>query len=290
MVRAFAPFGTLLQQAGACAVGCLPLSVLKERMPEAALAPVLETLPEMKGLLCAAFPYATGQEPPGPFSRYARGGDYHTVLRLRLEPVIAKMETAFPGHHFRYYADASPFPEVWAAARAGLGLLGQNGLLITESAGSYVFLAFLASDLEIASTAGDIRPCRGCGACIRQCPAAALSGDAPREQVCLSALTQRRGTLTEAQQALIRESGSLWGCDRCQLCCPENQQLTAVPLPEFLPLAPIPPEDLTLSDKAFRKKYAGRAFTWRGVAPLRRNAGLLGLLPAEANTETTKEL
>ena len=78
-------------------------------------------------------------------------------------------------------------------------------------------------------------------------------------------------TLTEAQRALVRKGGMLWGCDRCQTVCPENARRTVPPLPEFLPGPDPSPGELALSDRAFRRTFADRAFVWRGVQPLRRN-------------------
>ena len=168
----------------------------------------------------------------------------------------------------------SPFPEVYAAALAGLGRLGQNGLLITERAGSFVFLGFLATDAALPETAGEIIPCSGCGACEKACPGGALR-ERFEEVRCLSAITQKRGQLTAEQAALVKQGGMLWGCDRCQMACPENQNRTVFALPEFLPQADPAAAELRLSDRAFRRKFAGRAFTWRGVQPLRRNLEIL---------------
>ena len=91
----------------------------------------------------------------------------------------------------------------------------------------------------------------------------------------MSAITQKRGLLTEEETALVKRGGMLWGCDRCQLVCPENQNRTVLPLPEFLPQADPTEQELALSDRAFRRQFAGRAFTWRGVQPLRRNFEIL---------------
>ena len=264
----------LLQQAGACAWGCVDVERLWEQMTEASRLRALQTTPGLKRLVCAAFPYGPEQLTVGRISLYARGADYHRVLQARMAPVAEEMARRYPGYRFDFYADASPFPEVYAAALAGLGKLGQNGLLITEKAGSFVFLGFLATDAELPETAGEVVPCRGCGACKKACPGGAL-GEGLDQSRCLSALTQQRGSLTEEQTALIKWGGMLWGCDRCQLACPENQSRTAPPLPEFAPLPDPAEADLQLSDRAFRRTFEGRAFTWRGVQPLRRNCEIL---------------
>ena len=263
-----------LAQMGACATGCVAASRLREYMSDVQWARAQQTTPGLKSLICAAFPYGPERVTPGKVSLYARGADYHQVLRQRLESVAAELSRRYPGCRFDFYADVSPFPEVYAAALAGLGKLGKNGLLIVPGAGSYVFLGFLATDAELPETVGEIVPCVGCGACKKACPGGAL-GETLDQNRCLSAITQMRGELTEEQTALVKQGGMLWGCDRCQLVCPENQGRTVPPLPEFLPLPDPTAEDLQLSDRAFRKAFAGRAFTWRGVQPLRRNHEIL---------------
>ena len=264
----------LLRQAGACAVGCVAAEKLRPRMSGEAWGRALQTTPGLKRLICAAFPYGPEGYTPGKISLYARGADYHQVLRARLAPIAEELSRRHPGCRFDFYADASPFPEVYAAALAGLGKLGRNGLLITENAGSFVFLGFLATDAQLPETVGEIIPCSGCGACQKACPGGAL-GQRFDEGRCLSAITQKRGQLTAEETDLVKQGGMLWGCDRCQLVCPENQNRTVPPLPEFLPQADPSAADLQLSDRAFRRQFAGRAFTWRGVQPLRRNLEIL---------------
>lgn len=264
----------LLEQAGACAVGCVAAQRLRQHMDGQAWERAVQTTPGLQSLICAAFPYGPEHITPGRLSLYARGADYHAVLRARLEPVAQAFSRQYPGHRFDFYADVSPFPEVYAAALAGLGRLGKNGLLITEGAGSLVFLGFLSTDAELPETGGEIVPCRGCGACKNACPGGAL-GEALDQSRCLSAITQMRGDLNAEQAALVKQGGMLWGCDLCQLACPENQHRSVFALPEFLPQPDPAEEDLLLSDRQFRKTFAGRAFTWRGIQPLRRNHRIL---------------
>jgi epoxyqueuosine reductase len=238
------------------------------------LARAEELLPGHRGLICAAFPYFSGAA-EGNLSLYARGQDYHTVVKHRLERAAEWLRQTY-GCSAIPMADVSPFPEVWAAACAGLGKLGQNGLLLTEEYGSFVFIGLLLTDLPLEGGGAPV-PCVGCGACLRACPGGALQENGRVEEAaCLSALTQQRGELTEQQAAAVAKHGLIWGCDACQLACPENKRARETALEEFREdlLCSLKEEDVAMGDRAFRKRYAGRAFTWRGVQPLRRNLEL----------------
>lgn len=262
-------------QAGACAWGCLRAEEILPRLNGEQQARLRERMSTFAALLCAAFPYG-GAEAAKRISRYAWGEDYHAVLARRLAQAGARLQEEGLIGQYACWSDLSPFPEVLCAAMAGLGKLGENGLLLTREAGSYVFLGFLTVDRPLSSTKGETASCRSCGACRRACPGGAISREGFRPERCLSALTQQRGVLTAEQEALLQAGGLIWGCDRCQIVCPENRSRTAQPLPEFSAEEPqLTGEDLALSDRVFRRRFAGRAFAWRGVQPLRRNAALL---------------
>lgn len=258
-------------RSGAAAAGFVSKDWYLSRMTPAQIARAEELLPGHTGLVCTAFPYFAGNA-LGNLSLYARGQDYHTVIKTRLEQAAEQLRQEY-GCSAIPMADVSPFPEVWAAACAGLGKLGQNGLLLTAEYGSFVFIGLLLTDLPLQGGAAPV-PCKGCGACLRACPGGALAANGQVDAVrCLSALTQQRGDLTEEQARAVAAHPLIWGCDTCQLVCPENRKASETALPEFREnlLHDLRPEDVTIGDRAFRRKYAGRAFTWRGVQPLRRN-------------------
>lgn len=218
----------------------------------------------------AAFPYYAGRA-AGNLSLYARGIDYHRVLNARLRAAAELLGL----REYAVYADASPFREVALAAAASLGVVGDNGLLITPRHGSFVFLGVLCGAMPPDRTPQAAAECVHCGACRTACPGGAL-GASFCEARCLSHLTQTRGALEETQRALLARAHTVWGCDLCQLCCPMNDAAEKTELPEFLHdlYRDLPGDTCVLSERAFRKKYANRAFSWRGNTPLRRNLSL----------------
>jgi epoxyqueuosine reductase len=272
-------FETLFASSGAAGWGCCAFSDLT--LTETQKAEVYSLCAQPEGVLIAAYPYFAG-EIPGNLSLYARGEDYHLVLGRRLAVVCAALEDVYPGHHFLPGADNSPLPEVQIARRAGLGIQGRNGLVILPPYGSYLFLGTILTDLPLESPTEEAPGCLDCGACLRACPGNALGEMGVDESRCLSALTQKKGTLTEEETALLQTHPLIWGCDRCQQVCPYNREAAVSPLPDLtgkreeIPyLASLSSHDLEgLTNRTFRSTYGNRAFAWRGPAVLRRNLQL----------------
>ena len=269
----------LWKAAGAAAWGAAACSGLPPFLGEAVwaeLAPQLEALcPGAKTILVGAFPYYAG-DTPGNLSLYCRGEAYHLVLGRRLQTVVDALAQQHPDHRFLPGADNNPVPELAAAELAGVGWRGRHGLRIVPPYGSYVFLGTILTDLDVSQTGPSPGTLCGahCRACQKACPTGALTDTGCDLSKCLSELTQKKGDLPPEVAAQITHSPTVWGCDLCQRACPHNQNAVLTPLPEFREdlLPSLTLEDLDgLSNKAFRRQYAARAFSWRGIAPLKRN-------------------
>lgn len=222
-------------------------------------------LPEKaESVILFALPYYSAAAGGGNLSKYAAVPDYHLVVPALLQPVADRLKQAFPDHSFQVFTDSSPNREVALAVQAGLGVRGDNGLLLHPAYGSFVFIGEIVTDLPLFFFAQPGGECLHCGQCRAACP---VGLDKSR---CVSALTQKKGALTEEEQALVRAGGLIWGCDRCQDCCPYNRNLPDTPLVEFkrdvLP---------RLDRDQVEALVPTRAFGFRGPGPLLRNLALL---------------
>lgn len=228
-----------------------------------------------------------GKQPTGPVARYARGADYHDVMKERLQSLHAWLSEAVGTPvDGRAYVDTAPILERDLARRAGLGWFGKNTNLINPTRGSYFFLGSLFVALELAPSApfaGD--KCAGCTRCLKACPTQALVAphelDATR---CISYLTiENRGAIPEALRDKV---GSwLYGCDICQEVCPWNVKF-AKALPKDSPYAPreaLGGKDartlartlLAMTPGEFAESFRGSPMKRAKLAGLKRNAAVV---------------
>ena len=212
-------------------------------------------------------------------SAYAVARDYHAWAKAFSEQLLPVLEQTVSGASFAFYCDNSPLNERKGAQAAGLGMLGDNGLLLHPLYGSYFFICEVLSDAAPAlfptSLPDALSPCLHCGACKAACPTKALVGEGD----CLSAITQKKGELTPSECALICESGCVWGCDKCQSVCPINRNAKksgtlASPIPFFSEhLIPFVTYDLI--EKMPCEEFERRAYAWRKKETIMRNLKLL---------------
>ena len=208
-------------------------------------------------------------------SRYAASLDYHIVLKETCDGLADTLKRQYPDANFAGYGDHSPINEVHAALIAGLGIRGDNGLIINSKYGSYVFVGDLLTDIEpeLLGAVEPTRPgeCLHCGACKRACPTGILRGEG---EDCLSAITQRKGELTGGEVALMRKYNTAWGCDECQSACPYNKNPILTPV-EFFYRERLPHLTLDLLKGMTRVEFSRRAFAWRGRKTVERNLAIL---------------
>ncbi|NCT96123.1 MAG: tRNA epoxyqueuosine(34) reductase QueG [Comamonadaceae bacterium] len=168
-------------------------------------------------------------------SLYARGRDYHKVLRSRLQRLSERLAGAVGPFGHRVFTDSAPVLEVELAARSGIGWRGKHTLTLHREAGSMFFLGEIYVDLALPPCEPVTEHCGSCSACIDVCPTQAITGprrvDARR---CISYLTiEHAGPIpVELRPAMANR---IYGCDDCQLACPWNKYAQRSPLPDFDP-------------------------------------------------------
>ncbi len=166
-------------------------------------------------------------------SVYARGRDYHKVLRSRLQELASRIEARIGPFGYRVFTDSAPLMEVELAQKAGLGWRGKHTLLLNRESGSVFFLGEILLDLPLPVDAPIEPHCGTCSACIDVCPTAAITApyvvDARR---CISYLTiENPGPIP--LEFRVAMGNRVYGCDDCQLACPWNKFAKATALPDF---------------------------------------------------------
>ncbi len=216
-----------------------------------------------------------GQPEEAVISIYARGRDYHKVVRQRLEKLAQRIGAAWGPMGYRVFTDSAPVLEVELAKRAGLGWRGKHTLLLNRQAGSVFFLGEIYLDRPLPRSEPTSDHCGQCSACITACPTQAIVApyrlDARR---CISYLTiEHAGAIDVAMRPLM--GNRIYGCDDCQLVCPWNKFAQVSHLPDFEPRAPLKAADLLglwqWSEDEFLRHTQGSAIRRIGYERWRRN-------------------
>jgi epoxyqueuosine reductase len=201
------------------------LSVITARMDYLPRA----TPPDWQGLELARL------ERPGEavVSVYARGRDYHKVLRARLQKLADRIADAVGPLGHRVFTDSAPVLEAELASRSGQGWRGKHTLVLNRKGGSMFFLGEIYVDLALPAREPVSSHCGACSACIAICPTQAIVApgrlDARR---CISYLTiEHAGPIPEALRTFM--GNRIYGCDDCQLVCPWNKYAQRSALPDF---------------------------------------------------------
>ncbi len=166
-------------------------------------------------------------------SIYARGRDYHKVLRSRLQQLAERIRAETGEFGFRVFTDSAPVMELPLAEKAGLGWRGKHTLMLSREAGSMFFLGEILVDIPLPVDEPASAHCGGCQACIDVCPTQAILGpgrlDARR---CISYLTiELKSSIPVELRPMI--GNRVYGCDDCQTVCPWNKFAQKAVVPDF---------------------------------------------------------
>jgi len=235
-----------------------------------------ELVPGTVSVITARMDYLPRATPPGwqavEFDRltrareaivsvYARGRDYHKVLRARLQKLSERIAGAVGPFGHRVFTDSAPVLEAELARRSGQGWRGKHTLVLSREAGSMFFLGEIYLDMALAPTQPVTAHCGSCQACMDVCPTQAIIAphrvDARR---CISYLTiEHGGPIPEELRPLM--GNRIYGCDDCQLICPWNKYAQASSLPDFDARAPLVGQQLV------------QLFAWDEATFLRQTEG-----------------
>ncbi len=208
-------------------------------------------------------------------SMYARGRDYHKVLRNRLQEFAQMIEEKIGSFGYRVFTDSAPLMEVELARKAGLGWRGKHTLLLNRESGSTFFLGEILIDVPLPIDQEQESHCGTCQACIEVCPTQAITApyqlDARR---CISYLTIENpdSIPIEFRKAI---GNRVYGCDDCQLICPWNKFAQRTTLPDFAERHGLGRASLlqlwSWTEAEFEKRHEGSAIRRIGYIRWRRN-------------------
>ena len=226
-------------------------------------------------------------------ARYARGRDYHKVIRKRLQSLADRIEEEVGEFGYRAFVDSAPVLERAVAEKSGLGWIGKNTMLINKQAGSWFFLGELFTDLPLPVDKEVSDHCGSCRACLDVCPTDAFVSakqmDATR---CISYLTiELRTSIPEEFRKAM--GNRVFGCDDCQLVCPWNKFTHLSEENDFVPRHKF--DDVQLvelfrwTEEEFLERTAGSPIRRIGYECWLRNLAI-GLGNAPTTEETVSAL
>lgn len=213
----------------------------------------------------------------GRIASYARYEDYHVFIKKQLYKLSDFIgSVAGTNFKFKICVDSAPLAEKALAARAGLGFIGKNHLLINPELGPQIFLGEIITTLKLESDNPITRNCSSCCKCIEVCPTGALKADGRFDATkCINYLTiEYKGRILVELAKKIGDR--LFGCEECIFACPYQQNAPVCKNKQFkfyddraeLDLQEI----LELTKEEFEKRFADSVIKRLGLARLQRNA------------------
>jgi epoxyqueuosine reductase len=236
-------------------------------------------LPGAKSVVTVAANYYSPRPEAAPnagrVSRYAWGRDYHRAMRKPMAALRRAIESIEPDAQCRVSVDAGPVQEREWGARAGLGWVGKNSMLIRDGLGSWFFLGVLATTVELSTDSRARNACGTCEKCVKACPTGAIvEPGVVDSRRCISYLTiEWKG---EIPTTLADKFGDLaFGCDACQEACPWNRSAPITQTPDYAPRPgcanPNINEWLAMSTEDFNTRFEGSPIRRAKFEGLMRN-------------------
>lgn len=243
-----------------------------------------KVMPEARSIIAIAIAYPSKMKDPpkskrdayrGIICRSSWGEDYHHILRRKLHQLELFLKEQVADVYIESMVDTGELSDRAVAERAGIGWSGKNCAIITPEFGSWVYLGEMLTSIPFEPDTPMTESCGTCNKCVDACPTGALvQGGQLDSNKCVAFLTQVKNFVPEQYREKI--GNRLYGCDTCQVVCPENkkknfthhQELTPDPevaKPLLLPL-------LNISNKEFKDKFGKTSSAWRGKKPIQRNA------------------
>lgn len=185
-------------------------------------------VPGTRTVLCFLAPYgpASAGSPHFKVSAYARGRDYHAVMKEKLRLILQDLQQWVPGTSGRVFVDSAPVLERAWAVRAGLGFIGKNNFLISRKCGIRHLIGVILTDLEPDFPPAEIQParCGNCTRCLDSCPTGALCAPFTLDaRKCISYQTIESRLPADWEPEPVFRDGWYFGCDACLNACPWNR-------------------------------------------------------------------
>ena len=256
-------------------------------------------MPEVRSIIMLGMSYAPERDPlealaetsRGVISAYAKGRDYHDVLKSKLKSLAALLQKE-SGADVKVFVDTAPLMEKPLAAAAGIGWQGKHTNLVSRTHGSWLFLGAILTSAALEPDPAEEDHCGSCTRCLDICPTAAFPApyqlDARR---CIAYLTiEHKGHIAREFRALI--GNRIFGCDDCLAVCPWNKFAAAAREAKFAartetdnpPLA----ELLQLDDATFRSRFAGTPVKRTGRDRFVRNVLIAAGNSGDASPRATR--
>ncbi len=229
---------------------------------------------DAKSIIVCLFPYNVGENKKTNISSYAKIPDYHIIVKNKLEKICAFIKTVKEDAKLVSYTDTGPLADKYLAYLAGLGFWGKNSLIINDKYGSYIFIGYIVTNLDLEPDKPSGKTCAGCNKCIESCPGNAILNEFDFNcQNCVSYITQLK-EINDLQRKILEKQSSVYGCDICQTVCPHNENAVKTPIKEFYEKKVdklSKNELLNMTNKEFKEKYGDFPFSWRGKAVILKN-------------------